>query len=84
MPMDWGTLIPFWYLAGQDSKTKVVVVAPSREIPLESLARFGQTIAETAKTPRRRIAFVASATKGMHTAQTAPTVSIQPPKNTTT
>jgi aromatic ring-opening dioxygenase LigB subunit len=64
MPMDWGTLIPFWCLVGQDSKTKVVVVTPSREIPLETLIRFGQTIAETAETSGRRIAFVASADQG--------------------
>jgi len=64
MPMDWGTLIPFWYLVGPDSETKVVVVTPSREIPLETLIRFGQTIAETAETSGRRVAFVASADQG--------------------
>jgi aromatic ring-opening dioxygenase LigB subunit len=64
MPMDWGTLIPFWFLVGQDSKTKVVVVTPSREIPLESLIRLGQTIAETAENLGRRAVFVASADQG--------------------
>ena len=64
MPMDWGTLIPFWFLVSQDSNTKVVVVTPSREIPLESLIRFGQTIAETAESLERRTVFVASADQG--------------------
>lgn len=64
MPMDWGTFIPLWFLVGQDSNTKVVVVTPSREIPLESLIRFGQTIAETAESLGRRTVFVASADQG--------------------
>lgn len=65
MPMDWGTLIPLWFLAGQHSNMyKVVVVTPSREVSLQTLTRFGQTIAEAAVTSQKRIAFVASADQG--------------------
>jgi len=64
MPMDWGTLIPLWFLAGQDSATKVVIVTPSREIPIQSLVQFGRVIAETAKASHKRVAFVASADQG--------------------
>jgi len=65
MPMDWGTLIPLWFLAGQNpDKLKVVIVTPSREIPLQRLVRFGQIIAETAQTLGKRVAFVASADQG--------------------
>jgi aromatic ring-opening dioxygenase LigB subunit len=65
MPMDWGTLIPQWFLVGQNpDKLKVVIVTPSREIPLQRLVRFGQIIAETAQTLGKRVAFVASADQG--------------------
>ena len=65
MPMDWGTLIPLWFFAREKQATpKVVIVTPSREIPLENLTRLGQAIAEAAKTSDRRVAFVASADQG--------------------
>lgn len=65
MPMDWGTLIPLWFFAREKQATpKVVIVTPSREIPLENLTRLGHAIAEAAKTSDRRVAFVASADQG--------------------
>ena len=65
MPMDWGTLIPLWFFAREKQATpKVVIVTPSREIPLENLTRLGHGIAEAAKTSDRRVAFVASADQG--------------------
>jgi len=65
MPMDWGTLIPLWFFAREKQATpKVVIVTPSREIPLENLTRLGYAIAEAAKTSDRRVAFVASADQG--------------------
>jgi aromatic ring-opening dioxygenase LigB subunit len=65
MPMDWGTLIPLWFLVGQDQlEPNVVIVTPSREIPLQSLVRFGRVVAEAAEASGRKIAFVASADQG--------------------
>jgi len=65
MPMDWGTLIPLWFFIEQNpSKPRVVVVTPSREIPLSDLVKFGRIIAETTETSREKIAFVASADQG--------------------
>jgi len=65
MPMDWGTLIPLWFLVGHDQEgPNVVMVTPSREIPLQSLVRFGHVIAEAAEASNRKIAFVASADQG--------------------
>jgi aromatic ring-opening dioxygenase LigB subunit len=65
MPMDWGTLVPLWFFArGKSSKPKVVIVTPSREIPLSNLVRFGSIIAETARASGKPIAFVASADQG--------------------
>ncbi len=67
MPMDWGTIIPLWFLGKSQRrkiKRKIIIVTPSRQIPLEQLVRFGTTIAEVAKTSTKKIAFVASADQG--------------------
>lgn len=62
MPLDWGTLVPLWFFVrGHRVKPKVVVVTPSREIPLRENIRFGTLIADVARRSRRRIVFVASA-----------------------
>lgn len=62
MPLDWGTLVPLWFfLRGQERPPKVVIVTPSRELPLEQNVRFGDLIAEVAQRRRRRVVFVASA-----------------------
>jgi aromatic ring-opening dioxygenase LigB subunit len=65
MPMDWGALIPLWFFTRQyNENIRVLLVTPSREIPLQKLIDFGQIIAETAESSGRRIAFVASADQG--------------------
>lgn len=62
MPMDWGTLVPLWFFLKEPKlAAKVVVVTPSREIPLRQNAAFGEIIAQVATKDRRRIVFVASA-----------------------
>ena len=63
MPMDWGTLVPLWFMIPHcRPKPKVVIVTPSREINLSKNFQFGKVIAETAEAyTRKRIAFVASA-----------------------
>ncbi|MDH7563969.1 MAG: extradiol ring-cleavage dioxygenase [Candidatus Bathyarchaeota archaeon] len=65
MPMDWGTLIPLWFFCKKESeKPQIVIVTPSREIPLKNLTKFGEIIAETADHLEKRVAFVASADQG--------------------
>ncbi|MBS7633682.1 extradiol ring-cleavage dioxygenase [Candidatus Bathyarchaeota archaeon] len=65
MPMDWGTLIPLWFFCKKETdKPQIVIVTPSREIPLKKLIKFGEIIAETADHLEKRIAFVASADQG--------------------
>jgi aromatic ring-opening dioxygenase LigB subunit len=65
MPMDWGTLIPLWFFEELNPhKPEVVVVTPSREIPIERLIELGHIIADTAEVSGKRIAFVASADQG--------------------
>ncbi|MDQ7842648.1 MAG: hypothetical protein QN141_00970 [Armatimonadota bacterium] len=62
MPLDWGTLVPLWFfLRGHRRRPAVVVVAPSREIPLAQNVGFGAVIADLAERSRRRVVFVASA-----------------------
>jgi aromatic ring-opening dioxygenase LigB subunit len=63
--MDWGTLIPLWFLVGKDQAApSVVIVTPSREIPLQSLVRFGGLVAEAGEALGKKTAFVASADQG--------------------
>ena len=62
MSMDWGTLIPLWFLLrGTRLKAKVVIVTPSREIPVAQNIEFGRVAAEVSVRERKRVAFVASA-----------------------
>ena len=65
MQMDWGTLIPLWFFGARErSKLRIVIVTPSREIPLTQLVDFGKIIAEVAEASVRKVAFVASADQG--------------------
>ena len=49
MPLDWGSLIPLWYLGGRrDPPVPVVVIAPARDLPVESHVAAGAAIDEAA------------------------------------
>jgi len=62
MAMDWGTMVPLWFfLKSTKLKSRIVIVTPSREIPLAQNVEFGKIIAEVAQGERKRVAFVASA-----------------------
>src|SRR3989441_4104865 len=62
MPMDWGTLVPMWFVAKEERvRAKTVIVTPSREIPLGQNIAFGMAIGAMAEKRRKRIAFIASA-----------------------
>ena len=61
LAMDWGTLVPLWFfLRGNRLKSEVLIVTPSRGIPLEQNHEFGKCIAKVAEDSRRRVVFVAS------------------------
>jgi aromatic ring-opening dioxygenase LigB subunit len=63
MPMDWGTLIPLWFLGGRARKPPpLVVVSPARDRPLAEHVRAGRALARACR--GRRAAFVASADHG--------------------
>ena len=63
MAMDWGTLVPMWFIAKEEGvKAKIVIVAPSREIPLEQNISFGRVLARLAEKEKdHRVVFIASA-----------------------
>ncbi len=62
MPMDWGTLVPLWFVAKEERvRARTVIVTPSREIPLSQNIAFGTAIAEMAEKRKKRIVFIASA-----------------------
>jgi aromatic ring-opening dioxygenase LigB subunit len=63
MPMDWGTLIPLWFLGGRARRPpKLVVVSPARDRPLAEHVRAGRALALACR--GRRAAVVASADHG--------------------
>lgn len=73
MPMDWGTLIPLWFLLkGAKLKSRVVIVTPSREISTRQNFEFGRVVAEASKTEKKRVAFVASADQAHAHRKTGP------------
>jgi aromatic ring-opening dioxygenase LigB subunit len=73
MPMDWGVLIPLWFFGAQEKKKpRIIIVTPSREIPLTQLVEFGKIIARTAEKSKWKIAFVASADQGHAHDKTGP------------
>ena len=63
MQMDWGTLIPLWFvLKEQKLKSRILIVAPSREIPLRTNFDFGRLLGRLMNTnKKRKFAFIASA-----------------------
>ncbi len=61
LAMDWGTLVPLWFfLKGKGQKCKVLIVTPSRGIPLGQNFEFGRAVAKVAERTKKRVAFVAS------------------------
>lgn len=62
MVMDWGTLVPMWFVAKEKVKAKIVIVAPSREVPLGQNIAFGKILARLGERKKNhRVVFVASA-----------------------
>jgi aromatic ring-opening dioxygenase LigB subunit len=65
MPMDWGALIPLWYMGGRfEPPPPVVLVSPARDLPAETHVAAGRAIAGTAAAAGKRVALIASADHG--------------------
>jgi aromatic ring-opening dioxygenase LigB subunit len=62
LPLDWGALVPLWYLTReQTGQQKVVIAVPSRSVNPDLLYSFGRAAAEAARDAGLRLAVVASA-----------------------
>ena len=61
--MDWGTLVPLWFVLNkQRSKPQIVIVTPSREIPIKQNFLFGKLIGRLLQRDKtHRYVFIASA-----------------------
>ena len=65
MPMDWGALIPLWFMGGRaDPPIPIVLVSPARDLPGETHVAAGRVIAETAARTGKRVGLIASADHG--------------------
>lgn len=64
--LDWGALIPLWFMGALLSpQPRVVIACPDRgNLPWEIFPLFGQAISQAARTTGRRIALIASADMG--------------------
>jgi aromatic ring-opening dioxygenase LigB subunit len=64
-PMDWGVLIPLWFMGGRsEPQVPAVVVSPARDRPLEEHVRAGRALARAAAASGKRVALIASADHG--------------------
>jgi aromatic ring-opening dioxygenase LigB subunit len=64
-PMDWGVLIPLWFMGGRhDPPVPLLVVTPARDLPASAHIDAGAAIAEAAAKSGLRVAFIASADHG--------------------
>src|SRR5262245_23042988 len=62
MPLDWGALIPLWFMGGRaEPQIPVVLVAPPRDLAPEALVQAGVNLAATARKAGARVAVIASA-----------------------
>jgi aromatic ring-opening dioxygenase LigB subunit len=65
LPLDWGALIPLWYTAHvTEPRPKVVIMAPDRSLPRETLVRCGLALARAAAASGKRVALIASCDQG--------------------
>ena len=65
-PLDWGAIVPLWFLGGMfHPRPRVVIGCPDRgNMPWELFPRFGLAIRLAAESTGRRVALIASADLG--------------------
>lgn len=62
MPMDWATLVPYWFLGGRTSPPlPLVAMTPARDLSPDMHVLAGETIARMARDSGKRVALIASA-----------------------
>ncbi len=64
-PMDWGVLIPLWFMGGRsEPQVPAVVISPARDLSVEEHVRAGRALARAAAESGKRVALIASADHG--------------------
>lgn len=64
-PMDWGVLIPLWFMGGRtEPQVPVVVLSPARDRSVADHVRAGQALAQAAAASGKRVAMIASSDHG--------------------
>jgi aromatic ring-opening dioxygenase LigB subunit len=64
-PLDWGALIPLWFMGGRaDPQVPAVVASPARDRPWDEHVAAGAAIARAAEASGKRVALIASADHG--------------------
>ena len=64
-PLDWGALIPLWFMGGRaDPQIPAVVASPARDRTWDEHVRAGAAIARAAEASSKRVALIASADHG--------------------
>ena len=64
-PMDWGALIPLWFMGGRaEPQVPAVVISPARDRPDEEHVAAGRALAALAAASGKRVAVIASADHG--------------------
>jgi aromatic ring-opening dioxygenase LigB subunit len=65
MPLDWGALIPLWFMGGRiEPRVPAVVVSSSRSRPWAEHVAAGRLLADAAAAAGLRVALIASADHG--------------------
>jgi aromatic ring-opening dioxygenase LigB subunit len=65
MPLDWGTLIPLWFMGGRSTPpVKTVVMAPARDLSPQQHVHAGAAVGEAITGSGKRVAIIASADHG--------------------
>jgi aromatic ring-opening dioxygenase LigB subunit len=64
-PLDWGALIPLWYMGGRsEPQVPAVLVSPARDRSVTEHVNAGRAIARLATASGKRVALIASADHG--------------------
>lgn len=64
-PMDWGVLIPLWFMGGRaEPPVPAVVISPARDRSAADHVRAGEALAAVAAASGKRVAMIASADHG--------------------
>jgi len=64
-PMDWGVLIPLWFMGGRtEPQVPVVVISPARDLSPADHVRAGTALAAMAAASGKRVAMIASSDHG--------------------